>query len=208
MLRESLKDEKARLEQLDQKVQRLTASLHDREEKLDRRERELARLRERSQGGSREHEHGAELLALQDDKKALEAQLAELSAQLVQLRGEAGAEGEDRAMVAARPTERERLQERLTMMARENRRLKQELLRHQSAGTPESGGGLGEADMLREQMNDLAAQVIRMTAQLDDPDSAIVRALAASPRNGQDAAEAVTSLADRVRALQQAAATR
>ena len=56
---------------------------------------------------------------------------------------------------------------------------------------------------LREQMNDLAAEVVNLTVKLDGPDSPITKALAA-PQEVRSAGE-LTSLADRVRALQKAA---
>lgn len=79
-----------------------------------------------------------------------------------------------------------------------------------AAGTrPGSGGEEGRQDaMLREQMSDLAAEMIRLTAKLEGPDSPIARALSASAEAaepGGDASDRVTSLADRVRALQRAA---
>jgi chromosome segregation ATPase len=49
--REAAKTEKKRSAELDKKLERLLATLADREDKLDRRERELARLREQHKGG-------------------------------------------------------------------------------------------------------------------------------------------------------------
>ncbi|RVD32352.1 hypothetical protein EN746_37910, partial [Mesorhizobium sp. M8A.F.Ca.ET.023.02.2.1] len=46
--RDALKAEKKRAAELDKKVERLLATLADREDKLDRREKELARLREKT----------------------------------------------------------------------------------------------------------------------------------------------------------------
>ncbi|RVD33208.1 hypothetical protein EN741_32560, partial [Mesorhizobium sp. M4B.F.Ca.ET.019.03.1.1] len=58
---------------------------------------------------------------------------------------------------------------------------------------------------LRDQMNELAAEVVSLTMKLDGPDSPIAKALASPPREGRPAnGEGVTSLADRVRALQKA----
>ena len=62
--------------------------------------------------------------------------------------------------------------------------------------------------MLREQINDLAAEVVSLTATLEGPDSPINKALAAAPAEASPADgphEKITSLADRVRALQKAA---
>ncbi|MEP9373879.1 hypothetical protein [Mesorhizobium sp. KR1-2] len=99
--------------------------------------------------------------------------------------------------------DRERLEERLAALARENKRLK---AKEQAAGF--SGGGDGaenDGALLREQMNELAAQVISLTAALEGPDSPIIKALeTAGPREIDGAARPV-SLADRVRALRKAA---
>lgn len=58
------------------------------------------------------------------------------------------------------------------------------------------------SEQLREQMNQLAAEVLRLTAALDGPGSPIERALECA---GLSDDEGVVSLADRVRALQKAA---
>ncbi|TIU31820.1 MAG: hypothetical protein E5W38_14690, partial [Mesorhizobium sp.] len=97
--RDALKLEKKRAAELDKKVERLLATLADREEKLDRREKELARMRERpkqapaANGGT--HDAGE-------------------------------VEGIDKA-IARLEGDRERLESRLTALARENKRLKTDL---------------------------------------------------------------------------------
>ncbi len=60
-----------------------------------------------------------------------------------------------------------------------------------------------EDSQLREQMHELAAEVVALTARLEGADSPIAKALAESgeARTPVDA-PAVISLADRVRALQ------
>ncbi|TYR30029.1 hypothetical protein FY036_19215 [Mesorhizobium microcysteis] len=119
--REALKAEHKKVAGLERRVEQLTASLADAEDRLERRERELGRLRDKpDQGGGK----------------------------------------------AARRDE------------------------------------AGEA-MLREQIHQLAAEVVNLTAKLDGPDSPIGKALAEKTPNG--ASGGTTSLADRIRALQQAA---
>lgn len=99
--------------------------------------------------------------------------------------------------------DRERLEERLAVLARENKRLK---AKEPAAGLPGDGeGAVTDGALLREQMNELAAEVISLTAALEGPDSPIIKALeAAGPREIDGAARPV-SLADRVRALRKAA---
>lgn len=172
--RDALKAEKKRTAELDKKLERLLATLADREEKLDRREKELARLREKSK--------------------------AEDSAPALRLVGKAGevAKGDDvEKAIAKLDSDRERLEARLTALARENKRLKADLDAMAASG-PTDG-----SSALREQMNELAAEVVHLTAKLEGPDSPIARALAA-PSDARSGSVG-RSLADRVRALQKAA---
>ncbi|MDX8483012.1 hypothetical protein RFN28_31810 [Mesorhizobium sp. VK24D] len=175
--RDALKMEKKRAAELDRKVERLLATLADREEKLDRREKELARMRERPKQGPAAN-GGA---------------------------NQAGeAEGIDKA-IAKLEGDRERLEARLTALARENKRLKTDLAALETA-KPEQAGDARRA-ALREQMNELAAEVVNLTMKLDGPDSPIAKALA-TPRDGRPGAgERGISLADRVRALQKTNST-
>jgi chromosome segregation ATPase len=172
--RDALKAEKKRTAELDKKVERLLATLADREDKLDRREKELARMREKSK--------------------------AEDSAPALRLVGKGGdvarSDDLDKA-IAKLDSDRERLEARLTALARENKRLKADLTAL-AASNPTDG-----SSALREQMNELAAEVVHLTAKLEGPGSPIAKALAAP----SDARSGNRSLADRVRDLQKADAT-
>jgi peptidoglycan hydrolase CwlO-like protein len=96
--------------------------------------------------------------------------------------------------------DRERLEARMTLLARENKRLKD-----LSAG---SSSSLNKGDAhLREQMNEMAAEVVNLVAKLDGPGSPISKALADTEATEGDGAAKKLSLADRVRALQKAAAS-
>jgi len=173
--REALKAEKRKTAELDKKVERLLATLADREEKLDRREKDLARMRERSKETTAAN--GVARLAAGGDAKGDDV---------------------DRA-IAKLEGDRERLEARLTALARENKRLKTDLAAS-GAATPEPAGDARTGAGLREQMNELAAEVVNLTMKLDGPDSPIAKALAGDgQQNGRG-----TSLADRVRALQKA----
>ncbi|TIQ36603.1 MAG: hypothetical protein E5X48_08505 [Mesorhizobium sp.] len=177
--RDTLKAERKRAAELDKKVERLLATLADREEKLDRREKELARIRERPKQG---------LTANGGTHHAGEV------------------EGIDKA-IAKLEGDRERLEARLAALAHENKRLKTDLAAFETA-KPEQAGDVRRAGAaLREQMNELAAEVVNLTMKLDGPDSPIAKALAASRDGRQDAGERGISLADRVRALQKAGST-
>lgn len=163
-LREALKAETKRSGELEIKMERMVAQLSDRDDKIERREGELVRLRE--------------LI-----KRAQQAQEAS-----------AMTKGSEQS------PERERVEARLTALMRENKRLKGEL-----AQAGRVAPAAGEDALLREQMHNLAAEVVALTARLEGPESPIGQALAA---NGKDATQingersGIISLADRVRALQ------
>lgn len=169
--RDTLKAEKKRTAELDKKVERLLATLADREDKLDRREKELARMREKSKA--------------EDSAPAL---------RLVGKGGETAKSDDLDKAIAKLDSDRERLEARLTALARENKRLKADLTAL-AASNPTDG-----SSALREQMNELAAEVVHLTAKLEGPGSPIAKALAAP----SDARSGNRSLADRVRDLQKA----
>ncbi|MBZ9777157.1 hypothetical protein [Mesorhizobium sp. CO1-1-8] len=174
--RDALKAEKKKTAELDKKVERLLATLADREDKLDRREKELERMRERSK--------------------------SEDSAPALRLVGKGGdvakSDNFDKA-IAKLDSDREQLEARLTALARENKRLKADLTALAASKATDSSSAL------REQMNELAAEVVHLTAKLEGPGSPIAKALAvpSDARSGNGD----RSLADRVRALQKADAT-
>lgn len=171
--RDAVKAEKKKTADLDRKVERLLATLADREDKLDRREKELARLREKSKA--------------EDTTPAL---------RLVGRAGDVAKSDDVDKAIAKLDSDRERLEARLTVLARENKQLKADLTAL-VVSNPADG-----SSALREQMNELAAEVVHLTAKLEGPDSPIAKALAvpsdARSGNGE------RSLADRVRALQDA----
>nr|WIE93704.1 hypothetical protein P9270_011560 [Mesorhizobium sp. WSM4875] len=177
--RDALKAEKKRTAELDKKVERLLATLADREEKLDRREKELARMRERP---SKDHAVNG------GTHKADEVQ------------------GIDNA-IAKLEGDRERLEARLTALARENKRLKTDLAALETAQPEQAAEAPRAGSALREQMNELAAEVVNLTMRLEGPDSPIAKALATPRDERQDIGERGISLADRVRALQKANAS-
>ncbi|WP_296744132.1 hypothetical protein [Mesorhizobium sp.] len=174
--REALKAEKKRAAELDKKLERLFATLADREEKLDRREKELARMRERPKQDLPANGAGRPAGEVGDDKVA------------GRLEGD-----------------RERLEARLTALARENKRLKTDLAAFEAVKPEQAGDARRAGAALREQMNELAAEVVSLTMKLDGQDSPIAKALATSREEGQG--DHGVSLADRVRALQKAVST-
>ncbi len=205
--RESLKTEQERAVALEARIQRLLATIADREEGLDRREREMARLRESlKSGSSSEDALNAQLAALQDEKAALEKKYAELQLEHSTLLSGAKNKEMEKA-VAKISADRDLLEERLKLLARENRKLKVNIAVHERTKSEEWSGERRASALLREQMNDLAAEVVRLTAALDGPESPIAKLMGAGASTSSDLGTGtkITSLADRVRALQKAA---
>ena len=181
----ALKAEQKKAAELDRKLERLMATLADREDRLERRESELARLRLRWK------EEGAE-----------EGAGPQPAVPAPETAGEGPGSEIDRA-VARLNADRERLEARLTALAHENRRRKTSPAAQEEIPANGTGGAAQRDGELREQMSDLAAGVVHLAAMLEGPDSPIARALAVPEPAGL---AHVRSLADRVRALQKAAA--
>jgi predicted nucleic acid-binding Zn-ribbon protein len=198
--REALKTERGRAGDLERRLEKALAALADREETLGRRQRELARLRER--GGKTAGQEKAPELPEATEPRSKDISAATASAGLP-TDGEAPASppAAQQEALARLATERKRLEERLTTLTRENKRL-----RTASLVSPEPAPALpreigpGEAS-LREKISTLAAEMVAMTALVEGPDSAIDRALAMPEASG----EGPPSLAERVRALREAA---
>jgi chromosome segregation ATPase len=204
--RDALKAERKKVTELEKKLERMLTTLTDREEKLDRRERELARLRDQLKGRSGAGDEAEEkLVAAQSEKVKLEAEVADLTLQMSTLLS--GARGGDvEKAVATLSEDRDRLQARLTALSRENKKLKAALIAHERAKAEDWSDERRGNSLLREQINDLAAEVVTLTAALEGPESPINKVLADVPAQAPEGPhEKITSLADRVRALQKAA---
>ncbi|RWP53637.1 hypothetical protein [Mesorhizobium sp.] len=183
-VRDALKAEKKRTGELVKKVERLLATLADREDKLDRREKEIARLREKSKGESVENASAVRLVGVQGSQ--VDAAVKD--------------DQDIEKAIAKLDSDRERLEARLTELARENKKLKTDIAAFEASKSEGGSDARRASAALREQMSDLAAQVVALTAKLDGPDSPIAKVLVAPKQSGSGE----RSLADRVRALQKA----
>lgn len=207
---DALVAEKKRVADLEAKLERQLATIADRDEKLERREKELTRLRSQSKSVSESHRGSRDdaLAQANAEKVRLEAQIADMTQQIAALK--AGVKGADVEGADAKANEdRKRLESRLTSVTRENKRLRAELaaLEHARTGSDEKR----TSALLREQIHDLAAEVVNMTIMLGGKNSPVAKAIAqkSSDERPVDAdGKVVVSLADRVRALQKAAAHR
>ena len=180
-VRESLKAEQERALALEARIERLVATIADREEKIDRRERELARLHETVKAiSTTEDELNAQLATVQGEKLKLETEHAELALKMSNLLSGTKNKEIERAMAKA-AADRELLEERLKALTRENRKLKVDIAVHERTKSDEWSGDRRSSALLREQMNDLAAEVVKLTAMLDGPDSPIAKAIGTAP---------------------------
>lgn len=181
LAREALKAEKKKTGELEKKLERLAATLADREDKLVRREKELERFRaERPKSVAADNAPALRLVAQEP------------------LHRNGGSDESIEKAIARLDGDRERLENKLSALARENKRLKTS----QAAFEAAPGEAARQTSAaLREQMNELAAEVVNLTAKLEGPDSPIAKALAAS-QEARPAGDRAVSLADRVRALQ------
>jgi DNA repair exonuclease SbcCD ATPase subunit len=192
-LEETLKAERRRVADLERKVEQMLSALTEREQRLEQGERELARLRQKFEmepANENNHDRGA---------TNFEPSKTDLASSEPPI----GQEEEADTRLARLSAERDRLEGRLTALTRENRRLRVGT----NADTESANGQRDNSAVLREQIHQLAAEVVNLTAKLDEPDSPIHKALSMPPANGTAAGSVgrkVLSLADRIRALQKA----
>ncbi len=189
MAKESALVEKQRAEALDAKLAKLTADLTDSEERLERRDREVARLRERLKpilASPPSGDRDLRLIDLQAENMRLEAEIAELAEKMAAPEGSMQAE-------TGTSDKLERLELRVAALVRENRALQEKL------ASPKAKDAAASRN-LREQMQALAAEVVHLTASVEGADSPINAALAKADAETKSPG-APPSLADRIRAL-------
>jgi chromosome segregation ATPase len=205
--REALKAEQERALALEARIERLLSTIADRDEKIDRGEREVSRMRDTVKASSgAEGEFQAQIAALQAEKSKLESEKAEIADQLATITTGAK-QKETEKLMAKLSADRDLLEERLKVLTRENRKLKVDIAVHERTKSEEWNGGRRQSAILREQMNELAAEVVKLTAALEGPNSPIETALGPAGEADNDAGRKITSLADKVRALQKVAAS-
>ncbi len=197
---------------LKSKLESTTQQLNSDENKLERRERELARLRESS--GNEEatnSELTSQLVNQQSHNVELEAKLAQANLQMEALLHDASNENVEKAMAALK-TEKENISDQLSQIIAERDKLQEELSLVHSKTSDEWDAERRENSILRERINDLAAQVTSMTAALEGDDSPIHEILSRQENNSLPRAKDASkntdqpvTLAERIRALQDAA---
>lgn len=208
--RRALGAETKKLKDAEKKIERLMASLSDREDKLERRDKELSRLRAEQKSIRAEVDAVTQEIAEAGKEKVeLEARLAEMTLQMTNLLSQVN-DGTVEKAVEGLTEDRSRIATELKAMKSENESLRENVSMLQRSKTDDWDDQKRENAILREQINDLAAEVVAMTAMLEGPASPIGEIL--REPTGANAARGsagdVNSLASRVRALQKAAASR
>ena len=198
---EALKLERHRNTEMNEKLEKLMALLADREQALEANAREIQTLRQQ-QTVETDRASGLsdELAAARERQATLEREMADISGRLEELLSGVHADQLERAMEKL-DGERKHLEERLSALADENKKLR--------AGRPpaeDEESRRREDTALREQISNLAAEVVHLTALVEGPGSPIHKALdkpLPAALNGS-----IASLGERVRALQKASAMR
>jgi chromosome segregation ATPase len=198
---EALKVERHRNTEMNGKLEKLMALLADREQAAEAHVREADSLRQRL-GEQTDRTSGLSraLSEARERHAALEVEMKEISGQLEGLLSGAHADQIERAMEKL-DDERKRLEERLAALSREN-----EKLRAARPAADDEESRRREDTALREQISNLAAEVVHLTALVEGPGSPIHKALdkpSPAALNGS-----IASLGERVKALQKASAMR
>jgi chromosome segregation ATPase len=203
--------EKRRAFELEKRLERMQKQVAELESGLETRERDLAMAREtRAADDQLEGDMTSQLMAEKQRVVELESKLAQTNLLMESLLNDASNENVKKAM-ASMHKERARLEKKLKSAVGERDRLKSDHDAMSRNKSEEWEQERRENAILRERINDLAAQVTAMTAAIEGDNSAINEILAKAPRPGaaragaEEEGETGKSLADRIRQLQDAA---
>jgi chromosome segregation ATPase len=215
-IRASRETEQKRAERYERELEKTRKQLLQNEQTLAKRERELSRTRE--SGGMEEKaysELNGELLNEKARIVELEAKLAQSALQMEALLNDASNDNVEKAMESLNK-DKENLESQLREITVERDRLREELSGQEREKSDDWESERRENAILRERINDLAAQVTAMTAALEGNESAINGILASAPSLAShqrksdlippdESLPAQKTLADRIRALQETA---
>lgn len=191
---------------LDETTRQLTGNV----DQLERRERELSRLRETTGNeDATNSELTSQLVNLQSHNVELEAKLAHTNLQMEALLHDASNDNVEKAM-ASLEEEKVSLAKKLEQTSKERDIFAKDLAQFNSKTGEEWETERRENAILRERINDLAAQVTAMTASLEGDNSPINEILSRKDNTKaagtkKNRAKQPASLADRIRAIQDAA---
>lgn len=190
--REAAEAQKKRAEALESRIRELSGDIADRDELVERRGREVERLRGRLRpvlaavGGTAVE---GQVDELQRTNARLAAENAELAARL------GGTEGVD--PVKAAEDRALKLRAEIAGLLRQNKRLRDEI---EAAASPARAAATLD---LRERMQSLAAEMVALTAAVEGPQSPI-EAVLAQPELPFEGVSRPVSLARRIKALRAA----
>ncbi|MFZ2099405.1 MAG: hypothetical protein WAU86_02450 [Oricola sp.] len=194
-----LKTERKRFAQVEAKLEQSIAKISVLEEKLERRGREMQRIREEGGAtGADVQDMEARAIAAEKAQKAQEREIAEMTLRIDRLMTATFGEKEQEAMLEEMRAKMGQQTVEIRKLEAERDALKREL-------SDAIAGGNEAADaVLRDKLNQLAAEVIAMAARLEGPQSRVNTLLSdeAASSSGD-----VISLAERIKALQQTAGT-
>lgn len=203
---ELLKNEKSRYAELENRHERVIASATTLEDKLARREKDIARIREKK--ADEDAELGELEIRLEDaarERQALETELAELTVRFNQIVKQVG-DDDPAKVVEALKAENARLAADAKGYAAKMAQM-QQAVRESAVVQPAPvalANGDGEA-ILRDELQNLAAQVVHMTAMVEGKDSRINTLIGDAPSRPGNGP---FSLADRIAALRKATASK
>ncbi len=217
-LRTRSKNDQRKVQDVEKRLSRVQSTLADREEKLERRERELAKKREDASVNAGKIGDVKKLLSKEEAARLkLEAELAKSTLRMEALLRDASGENVEKAL-AVFDRDKKILQKKLLLAEKTRDKLEKELVAAEKNRGEDWETERRENAVVRERMNDLAAQVTSMTATLEGNGSTIREILQIDkvPRSNKAAAKkskstmatdisSGSSLADRIRALQTAA---
>jgi len=207
-LSSQLASEQDKSEEVNSRLERLKKSHSELEEKLQRREKDVSEIRATSRS---EDDSSNELtkLLMEERKKvtALEAKMSQTTLRMEALLADASNENVSKAVETVNADKAE-LRKSVKALKAENTALNKEIKAYRDNSGSEWEVERKENAVLRERINDLAAQVTAMTAALEGPASPIneiLKKAETTPKKNANSNGNGDSLADRVRALQESA---
>jgi chromosome segregation ATPase len=211
-IRETSRVEAKRLADLERKNERLVTQLSDRDERLERREKELLRIKDSLKIAADEQSAlRKQILAINQRNLDLEREVAKAAQQSISA---TQGQGQNLVETAMKKLQDDKL--RLIEMVRQLKQEKDSLVEKLKAANSAVGAPGNDDAKLRSQVFDLTAKVVAMTAESEGAKSPVTRLLHTA---GQDAGQAALaagasneaplelpeSLADRIKNLQKSA---
>lgn len=199
----AIESEQRRAEDAEKRLERLKRDLKESEEALERRLREVKRFKQNQKQVVEETEtlqaRIGELEAIEVDKNT---EIARIAIELEEARARAEGHSVEAAMTVLE-AEKEILQEKLEKAAADLAKMQAENEQLRTGTDADWSDERRDNALLRERLNDVAAQVTRMAAALEGNDSVIEQILSDMAASAHGEAQAPHSLSAKMRALAQ-----